>query len=667
MLHCADEDVACGWTQRLRCRSQQWYRLEALVTADGQGSRPDAGATLWVRPVGNESVVAERIRLAGVLRSARAMTLRGYFRTPPNVSAIDVSIGLQWVRGLVTVYSVFVTPNLDPDTESHPLSLPPPWHTYAAPRSVTRVGLDDQVADDGPLASLLRERFGRRLVRVNARHDDVRRGDGEALLLVGEKPPRGLNSLRALERFAADHWVIISLPAFAGIVGPTLQLRSVEQPDDPLCARIECAHFITRGFALHDVFPLSGPASGPQAFRQRQFLPCSRLTRLLRGDGYQTILTSVTDRDASSGRPICLYKPLGSHGVMVFDADALDAPPSTQDEASLAGYLLLNMLGADQATFGQFAHPAPSREAWDTFLREFVNRFEMFRLTRTSDDHLLLHLGHEHPSFGLSARRSPRLLIRTGLRDGDFAGMYGTLSYLKHLIRPAPHECPYLRDLAGSFRLSWAPQVAAWQGCEPTAPPLTAPVAPRTRQTDLDLTAVDGEDGPLAAVIDVTDAPRQRFRIVFSRSDNAFVRASTLLPQLAAHFIGEGHFGRAPADDAPRTDHDLRSWRFERLSPHVVVDPAAFATPFHRRAAAAGATLVRIEIPGSADDFTAHSIGRTGRVAATLEHVIGLQFGLLATNRTASTIAWDGHRSLRPGEALMLPADSAPGAAIRAG
>jgi hypothetical protein len=67
---------------------------------------------------------------------------------------------------------------------------------------------------------------------------------------------------------------------------------------------------------------------------------------------------------------------------------------------------------------------------------------------------------------------------------------------------------------------------------------------------------------------------------------------------------------------------------------------------------------MRIEIPGSIADFACNSIWRTDLAAVTLEHLIGLQYGLLAANRISTPVTFDGHRPLQPGEALFLPADS---------
>ena len=56
-------------------------------------------------------------------------------------------------------------------------------------------------------------------------------------------------------------------------------------------------------------------------------------------------------------------------------------------------------------------------------------------------------------------------------------------------------------------------------------------------------------------------------------------------------------------------------WHGEKLIPSVSVDPSRFDTDLHRSAAAAGATLIRIEVPGSNTNFACHSIWRTATKA----------------------------------------------------
>ena len=64
--------------------------------------------------------------------------------------------------------------------------------------------------------------------------------------------------------------------------------------------------------------------------------------------------------------------------------------------------------------------------------------------------------------------------------------------------------------------------------------------------------------------------------------------------------------------------------------------------------------MIRLEIPSSDADYTAHSIQRTDLVATLLEQTIGLQFGLLAVNRSATPVTFNGFSPVAPGEALII-------------
>ena len=86
----------------------------------------------------------------------------------------------------------------------------------------------------------------------------------------------------------------------------------------------------------------------------------------------------------------------------------------------------------------------------------------------------------------------------------------------------------------------------------------------------------------------------------------------------------------------------------------VVADPKELDGAAHHDVMAGGGDVVRIEIPGNDADFTAYSIYRTDLTATLLEHVIGLQFGLIAVNRATSRVQLDGLPPISTGEALVL-------------
>jgi hypothetical protein len=640
------------WSQRMRCKSNQWYRVEAKVTCVCNATDDNAGTVLWVTPINPSDERGDRIRLADVLTSVGPVTLRSYYKTPPNTKWLEVEIGLDRAGGSVTLHSVYVVENIEPDTCSHSLALPPPPYAYPAPRKVCRITVCDDAGEDRPLTAMLRKRFGRSAVR-HVRSTTFRRDppNSDAVIIASDSPPSDIRSLTALERLATGRVVIVSLHAFARMAGGDLRVRTVEQEDDPINAEVYWADFMTRGFALRDVFPLASTTSDPRIFRQQHIRRSAALNRLRKQRGYEVILRSMTDQDSTSEHPVCLYKPTDGGAVIVFDVAPVETLPTTCDEPNIAAYLLMNMLGVDQTSLGQYAAPVETEQQWIDILKEISTRYPALVLTGKRREELFFELGTPVETLGLPKPRRPLLLIRTGLRGDDMAGIYGTLWYLKQLVRTDPYGNAYVRNLVDRFRLAWIPLCAPWQpiGSYESLPAGNADAV------------AEFETGAVAAVIDVTDAPRRQLRILYHSEDGDYARQASALPALAADFSAQRYFYRSVENGSPIGRRDELAWRFEKLIPHVAIEPRAFDTDFHCGAAEAGARLIRIEVPGSNVNFICNSIWRTDLAATTLEHVIGLQYGLLAANRLASRVTFDGYPPLRPGEAIDVPA-GAPGA-----
>ncbi len=640
------------WSQRMRCKSNQWYRVEATVTCVCDATVDNAGAALWVTPINPSDERGDRIRLADALKSVGPLTLRSYYKTPTNTKWLEIEIGLDRARGSVTLHSAYVVENIEPDTCSHPLALPPPPYAYPAARKVRRVMVCDDVGEDRHLTAMLRKRFGRSAVR-HVRSAALRRDppNSDAVIIASDSPPSAVRSLAALERLATGRIVIVSLQAFARMGGDGLRVRTVEQEDDPIHAEVYRADFMTRGFALRDVFPLASTTSDPRVFRQNHICRSAALNRLRKERGYEVVLRSMTDQDSTSEHPVCLYKPTDGGGVIVFDVDPVETLPTTCDEPNIAAYVLMNMVGVDQTSLGQYAVPVETEQEWIDILKEISTRYPALVLTGRRREELFFELGTPVETLGLPKPRRPLLLIRTGLRGDDMTGIYGALWYLKQLVRTDPYGNPYVRNLVDRFRLAWIPLCAPWQ-----------PIGSNESFAAASVDAVaEFETGSVAAVIDVTDAPRQQLRVLYHSEDGDYARQASALPALAADFSAGRYFYRTVENGSPIGRRDELAWRFEKLIPEVAIDPRAFDTDFHRGAAEAGARLIRIEVPGSIANFVCNSIWRTDLVATTLEHVIGLQYGLLAANRLASRVTFDGYPPLRPGEAIDVPA-GAPGA-----
>ncbi|MEE9294204.1 MAG: hypothetical protein V3W34_04455, partial [Phycisphaerae bacterium] len=388
----SDDQAATGYfAQRVSCKPAHWYRIEAVAACQCNGAADDGGAALWVRPETSAPSMANSepqapargctthpasaagpVRLMTVLRSAGPITMRSYYRTPPDAKAFELRIGLSRATGSVSLRSLLVISNIDPDVKSHPLALPPPTYAYRPPRKVRRVCVCDDSGGDRPAVTILRKRFGAGSVKHLQNSAFAAESlEADALIVAGSKAPRGIRSLAALERLAAaraeargpesalaaGRVVIISLEAFAKLARCGLNVRTVVQPDDPLNAKIVWANFITRGFALHDMVPWASTADDVRVYRQRQFRRGAAVNKLCRDHGYEVVMTAQTDSDSTSDHPICLYKPVAGGAVIVFDVDPLETSPTTCGESNLAVFMLLNMLGADQAAVGQYSVP----------------------------------------------------------------------------------------------------------------------------------------------------------------------------------------------------------------------------------------------------------------------------------------------------------------------
>ena len=114
------------------------------------------------------------------------------------------------------------------------------------------------------------------------------------------------------------------------------------------------------------------------------------------------------------------------------------------------------------------------------------------------------------------------------------------------------------------------------------------------------------------------------------------------------------YYAPSPPDGAGFSDRDRFAWRHLSYEVQVVGDPTSFDRDAHRDVMKAGGDVVWIEIPGHDGDFTAHSIHRTDLTATLLEHVIGLQFGLIAVNRKTARAQLDALPPTATGEALIL-------------
>jgi hypothetical protein len=313
-------------------------------------------------------------------------------------------------------------------------------------------------------------------------------------------------------------------------------------------------------------------------------------------------------------------------------------------------HLLLSILGATQVGLGQYSVPLREESQFRDSIRETGLRCEQFvvhdadvPVEEVGDQ--LVTIGLEDQAYGLPLQSKPVILVRSGLTSGDVESVYGAYLWFKQLVRPAPFACPYAHTLASRFRLAWVPCVAPWavrDGWRRTAQSPTAPMG------------LEFEDAPIAALIDVVSCPVNRVRVVFPREDDACRHYAAWLPPLAAAFTAGSCFARTVSDGEAFNDQRRFAWRRVRHDVAVAVAADAFTEPIHREVVAAGGNVMRVELPGCDADFVAHSIHRTSLAATLLEQVVGLQYGIIAVNRSNAPVHFDGFPPVRPGEPLVV-------------
>jgi hypothetical protein len=162
------------------------------------------------------------------------------------------------------------------------------------------------------------------------------------------------------------------------------------------------------------------------------------------------------------------------------------------------------------------------------------------------------------------------------------------------------------------------------------------------------------DDASIGALIDMVSCPVNRVRVVFSREDDAFRNYVAWLPKLVSAFAAGNCFAQTVSDGEAFEDRRSFAWRRVRHEVQVALAAETFTEPIHRDTVAAAGKVIRIELPGCDADFVAHSIHRTSLAATLLEQVVGLQYGIIAVNRSTTPVHFDGFPPVGPGESLIV-------------
>ncbi len=644
------------WSQTVTCKPGEIYRIEVDVTCNLAGDDAEAeaarsGFALSVGPlVGGRP--KGRVRITpGLLQASDLVSVRTYYEAPEGVRKLRISVGVHAAKGRAAIHQVRFIEILEPDAECNPVAIPPPAYALKVPRAASKVCVCSATAGERPVTQRLKEFFGESNVSTCEPASFIARdATADAILFPDATAPESISSVTALLKLAEKRIVVISLPAMAALSKRALTLRRIEQDDDPIHAKVVFANHATVGFALDDVFPYSWTGARAGSFVQHHFRRGASQKAFFAKHKLTTMLASVCDQDVTSDRPICLYKESPRGGLYVLDIEPVEATASTFGEPALAMHFLLNVLGQSLAGLGQYIVPAQRESDFRGAIAEMPPRFEPF-VVHSEDRPIdkvteqLVTIGREDRTYGLPLTPKPVILVRSGLEAGDVESAYGALLWFKQLVRMAPYPCPYAMQLASRFRLAWVPLAAPWDsrdGWRRGADPPTTE------------TTIDSDGAEVAALIDVVSCSTNSVGVVLPSHEGVYRRYIEWLPQTLAAFGPARCFLPCVDDGEPFADRSTFAWREADHEVQVIVDPEAFGSRLHQDALAAGGQVVRIEVPGGDADFAASSIHRTDLVATVLEHVIGLQYGLIVVNRRPVPVSFDGFAPVAPGKALIV-------------
>jgi len=642
---------SAGWCQTLICKPGEFYRIEARVSCDLSADDVHSGLRLSVQPLADNKPVRVRRCTPGLHRVDRPVTIRADYQAPDDVRRLRVSIGIVDAKGTAQIHEVRYIQILEPDTVSNPLAIPAPSYTAEIPCKVSSVCICSESADDRKITYLLKSYFDHRKVKtLHPKKLKSSYSDTNALLLPDPVLPPSIRSIKSLVRLANDRVVVVSTQAFAKLAGTAVSLKRIEQPDDPIHAKIMYANYASCGFALNDIIAYAWPGKKDGSFVQYQFRKTAAFKEFCNKHGLVTFLASMCDKDSTSDPTISLYKETPGGKLFILDIDPVEVKGSTAGEPVLAMHLLLSILGQIQNRLGQYTFPVRKEAEFRDIIREMSNRFDEF-VVHDEDvpvdevKEQLVTIGREDQSFGLPLTSKPVILLRSGLSSGDVESVYGVLYWIKQLLRMPPYVCPYADQLASQFRLAWVPQLASWNARDGFQRLSRSPDHPVSIECD-------GAD--IATMIDVVSCPVNQVRVVLPQTGGSYQTYFRWLGSIFNTFGPGQYFAYEVENGEAFNDRRKYSWHHLKNELQIVADAKSFDSEDYQEVMSTGGQVCRIEIPGNDADFTAHSIRRTDITATVLEQVIGLQFGIIAVNRSRSTIRYDGFAPIKSGQALIV-------------
>jgi len=319
-------------------------------------------------------------------------------------------------------------------SESHPLAAPPPWETYPPPLRIRRI----------VPCSAARAAGARRTAAVL---------QTEALWITDADGGRHGKSWASLVGMSEHRVVLVSLGVLASAINRAAPgvavLRLRRQHDKPTCARVREANFITRGFALHDVFWYGWHDPGRGVYVQASLARSARLRQFCRDHGLVTVLDSEADTDAASGHPVCLYRAGRSGFLLAMDLEPPARWASAEPVSPYGDRLLRQALGQASPGRGQYVTAPRCRQEFVQTMAGLADRFTHLRWVPTGSPESRPPVGwmelnggavESRPAatwrwrFDETGRRpGPRILIRTGFSPGEWDLVLAVAMFLKQL------------------------------------------------------------------------------------------------------------------------------------------------------------------------------------------------------------------------------------------
>ncbi|NOX57548.1 MAG: hypothetical protein GXP29_01650, partial [Planctomycetes bacterium] len=142
-LTCGDIEGGGFWSQKFRCKRDQFYRIEAVVSCECQCEDPEGGMVLQLVPFDDAGNALEPFAFAP-LRFAHEFTQRGYFKADKPIASVELQIGLRNATGTAAVHDVRAIPIIEPEGRSHATALPPPPFAHDPPKPVKTVSVITQ-------------------------------------------------------------------------------------------------------------------------------------------------------------------------------------------------------------------------------------------------------------------------------------------------------------------------------------------------------------------------------------------------------------------------------------------------------------------------------------------------------------------------------------------